>query len=166
MAVLRELQQVTRSRVARPNPLLQMVALANPGKRMSCPFREGQKVSIAQARAWAQRTGNRSLLQQIDQVCKLQKAANRPGSYFVWKTIPIGDPKRIEMVTAVAQYGTTDETLYHPPKGSRKGAHLYAHKWGDGSGKKKPVPLLASHTGKALIMPLRSGQKAGDWLRG
>lgn len=143
---------------------------SNPGRGItrpaSCPFREGQKVSIAQARAWAQKSGNRTLLGQIDDVCKLQKKANRPGSYFIWKTIPVGDPKKLEMVTAMAQYGTTDETLYKPPKGSKKGQHLYSHKWGEGSGSKKPVPLLAAHTGKALIMPLRAGQKAGDWLRG
>lgn len=141
---------------------------SNPGTPTfkACPFREGQKVSIAQARAWAQKSGNRTLLGQIEDVCKLQKAANRNGSYFIWKTIPVGDPKRLEMVTAMAQYGTTDETLYKPPKGSKKGQHLYSHKWGEGSGSKKPVPLLAAHTGKALIMPLQKGQKAGDWLRG
>jgi hypothetical protein len=139
---------------------------SNPGHTVKPPFRNGQKVSVEKARAWIVKSGNRELLKQFDQAYKLQVKANRKPAYVVWKNLAVGSPKKIDAMTALVQYGTTDETLYKAVPGSKKGSHLYVHKWGDGTGKKKPVPLLTDSTGKFLMMPLGKGQTARDWMRG
>lgn len=140
-------------------------AKANP-KTTKIPFRDGQKVPIEKALAWAKSTGNRVLVRQLESAIRIYQQANQKPGCVTWKLIRMGDPKRLEMVTAMADYGKSGETVYRAPKGSKKGSHLYVHKWGEGSGKSRPVPLLAAAGGKALIMPLGKGQKATDWLRG
>jgi len=130
------------------------------------PFRHGQIITVAQALAWAKQTGNTSLVKQCEQAIALCKKANGPAQKVRFDLVQMGDPKKIESVMAGVEYGQTDETVYKPTKGSKKGQHLYRHEWGEGSGKRKPVPLIAPVGGKALVMPLGSRQTAGDWLRG
>lgn len=141
--------------------------VGNPGNgAVRIPFREGQRVPIEQARAWVRRLGNPELLRQFEEAERLQTKANRKPRFVYWKTLPIGSPKKIEMLTAFAHYGDSPETLYKPPKGSRKGRHMYRHEWGDGSGRPRPVPVLAAPGGKAIIKVMGPGQKTGDWMRG
>lgn len=139
------------------------VPMPNVGK---IPFRNGQRIPVEKAWAWVQKTGNKELIRQFKEAWELQKKANKNPKHVIWQTIDVGDPKRIEMVTAMAHYGDSPETYYTPPKGSKKGAsQLYRHKWGEDGGGKKSVPLLAASSGKALIMPLDGKKVAGDWLR-
>lgn len=163
-------------RNARKNPILQTVSLVNPGKRkarknppgdvVDIPFKNGERIPLAKAQAWIERNGTPGLKRQFREALQLQTEANRKPQFVIWQTLPIGDPHELEMVTAMAQYGTTDETLYTPPKGSKKGRHLYRHEWGDGSGKRKPVPILAASSGKAMVTLMGQGQSVGDWMRG
>jgi hypothetical protein len=130
------------------------------------PFRNGQKIPVAKVRAWVASTGNRELAQQLEEAIRLGTKANKEPDSITWKLIPIGSKKKIDMVTAMAHYGDSPETYYVPPKGSKKGrSTLYRHRWGEGGGGKKSVPLLAAAGGKALLMPLDGKKVAGDWLR-
>jgi hypothetical protein len=133
----------------------------NPASQ-GIPFREGQRIPVDKARAWVVSTGNAELLKQFDQAYKLQVKANCAPKFVTWRTIPIGSKSKVEMVTALVHYGDSPETYYVPPKGSKKGRVLYRHEWESG---KKSVPLLASPSGKALLMPLSGKQVVGDWLR-
>ena len=130
------------------------------------PFREGQKIPVAEARAWVESTGDQELIRQFREAEAIQKKANRAPKTVVWRTIPIGSPTELDMVTAMAHYGKSPETLYRAPKGSKKGQHMYRHEWGDGSGREKPVDVLAPAGGGAIVMPLNEGQMIGDWMRG
>lgn len=146
--------------IRRPAPVM-----ANPGG-VRVPFRDGQRIPIETARAWIKRIGNVELLRQFEEAERLQIKANRRAKFVIWKNLPIGSPKKIEMLTAFAHYGDSPETMYRPPKGSKKGRHMYRHEWGDGTGRSKPVPVLAAPGGKAIITVMGSGQKTGDWMRG
>ncbi len=137
----------------------------NPGSG-AIPFKQGQIITVEQALAWAKKAGNASLIKQCDEAIRLCKKANGPAIKVRFDLVQMGDPKKIETVMAGVQYGETDETVYKPTKGSKKGQHLYRHEWGEGSGRRKPVPLIAPVGGKALVMPLGNRQTAGDWLRG
>lgn len=130
------------------------------------PFKQGQIITVEQALAWAKKTGNASLIKQCQQAIALCKKANGPAVKVRFDLVQMGDPKKIESVMAGVEYGETDETVYKPTKGSKKGQHLYRHEWGEGTGRRKPVPLIAPVGGKALVMPLGNRQTAGDWLRG
>jgi len=141
-----------------------LVLANNPPTRI--PWRKGQKIPVEQARAWVRSTRNRELIREFEAGLKLQTEANKHPEYVEWMVLPMGSKNRIDSVTSLVQYGTTDETIYKPPRGSKKGDVLYRHKWGEGSGRRRAVPLLATATGRALIMPLGTGQKARDWLRG
>lgn len=138
----------------------------NPGGPIDVPFKEGERISIARARAWVNSTGDRELIRQFNEAERLQKKANKPSTHLTWQTLPIGSPTELEMVTAMTHYGETPETVYKPPKGSKKGRHMYKHEWGEGTRGGKPVPVLASADGKAMIMPMGKGQTVGDWMRG
>lgn len=140
-------------------------ALGNPVPKRP-PWRDGQRIPVEKARAWVVASGNRELLKQFDDAVRLQTKANRKPRHVVWRLLQIGDPKRLESVTAMAEYGKAYETLYKPPKGSKKGKSHFKHSWGEGRRGSRPVPLLAAPGGKALILPLGKGQTAGDWLRG
>lgn len=144
------------------------VAIVNPAPKgaIEIPFRQGQIITVAQALAWARKTGNTSLVKQCEEAMKLCKRSNGTATKVRFDLVAMGDPKQIDTVMAGVEYGETDETVYKPTKGSKKGQHLYRHEWGEGSGKRKTVPLIATPGGKALVMPLRAGQKATDWLRG
>lgn len=131
------------------------------------PWKEGQRIPIEKARKWVQSMKDPELSRQFEQAYKLQTEANRKPRYVTWRTMPVGSPRKIDSVTAMVQYGEAPETIYRPPKGSKKGrGKLYRHKWGEGSGGSKPIPVLASADGKAIVMPLRKGQTVGDWMRG
>jgi len=135
----------------------------NPGTlRLPKP---GTKMTVAQALELARRIGDKSLIAQCHQAMKLQKKANKGAKCVIWKTLAIGSPNKIDTVVALTHYGDSPETMYRPPKGSKKGPHMYRHKWGEGGGAKKTVPLLASADGKALLMPLDGKKIASDWLR-
>jgi hypothetical protein len=137
--------------------------LSNPGTlRLPKP---GTKMTVAQALELARRIGDKSLIAQCHQAMKLQKKANKGAKCVIWKTLAIGSPNKIDTVVALTHYGDSPETMYRPPKGSKKGPHMYRHKWGEGGGAKKTVPLLASADGKALLMPLDGKKIASDWLR-
>jgi hypothetical protein len=144
------------------------MAYTNPAPKgaIEIPFRQGQIITVEQALAWARKTGNTSLVKQCQEAIKLCKRSNGPATKVRFDLVAMGDPKQIDTVMAGVEYGETDETVYKPTKGSKKGQHLYRHEWGEGSGKRKTVPLIATPGGKALVMPLRAGQKATDWLRG
>jgi hypothetical protein len=144
----------------------QQRAIGNPPS-INVPWREGQKIPVEKARAWVRSTGDRELMRQFEAAYRLQVKANTKPTVVVWRTIPIGSPKRLDAVTALVQYGSSPETIYRPPKGSKKGdKKIYRHQWGDGSGREKPVPVLAAPGGKAIIMPMGKGQKVTDWMRG
>ncbi len=130
------------------------------------PFREGEKVKVAEARAWIKSTGNKTLLKDFEKALKLQTKANRTPKFVEWRTLPIGSKNKLDSITALVEYGKTDETYYKPPKGSKKGTSDYVHEWGDGSGKSKPVPMYVSADGKLILNKLGKGQRATDWLRG
>lgn len=138
----------------------------NPAAPSKPPFRHGQIITVAQALDYARRSGNASLVRQCEEAIKLCKKANGPAQKVRFDLVAMGDPKKIDAVMAGVEYGQTDETMYKPTKGSKKGQHLYRHDWGEGTGKRRPVPLIATPGGKALVMPLGSKQKATDWLRG
>lgn len=138
-------------------------ALRNPGIKFPKP---GTRMTVAQAMDLARRIGDRELIRQCQEAMKLQKKANRGTKSVIWKTLPIGSPTKIDMVTAFTHYGDSPEDMYKAPKGSSKGQHMYRHKWGDGTGKSKPVPVLAAPGGKAIIKLMGPGQKVGDWMRG
>ncbi len=136
---------------------------SNPGSlRLPKP---GTKLTVAQALELARRIGDRGLIQQCQKALKLQKSANKDAKCVIWKTFPMGSPDKIDSVVALTHYGDSPETMYQPPKGSKKGNHMYRHKWGEGGGGKKTVPLLASADGKMLLMPLEGKKIASDWLR-
>ncbi|MGI0149762.1 MAG: hypothetical protein ACREDF_09570 [Thermoplasmata archaeon] len=139
--------------------------LKNPTS-VRIPFREGQKIPIERARAWVRKLGNPELMRQFEDAERLQAKANRKPRFVIWRTLPIGSAKKIEMLTAFAHYGDSPETMYKPPEGSKKGRSLYRHSWGDGSGRPRPVPVLAAPGGKAIIKVMGPGQKTGDWMRG
>lgn len=138
----------------------------NPPSVTKPPFREGQKVSVAEARAWIKSTGDKKLMADFDKARKLQSTANRPPKEIEWRVLDIGSKGKLDSVTAMVKYGTTDSTFYKPLKGSHKGTHFYEHEWGEGSGKAKPIPMYVSADGKTIVNTLGKGQKAGDWLRG
>ena len=136
--------------------------LSNPGGlRLPKP---GTKMTVTQALELAQRIGNRGLIEQCRKALKLQKVANKNAKCVIWKTFPMGSSDKIDSVVALTHYGDSPETMYQPPKGSKKGNHMYRHKWGEKGGKKS-VPLLASADGKMLLMPLEGKKIASDWLR-
>ena len=166
--ILRDLQVLTRERVSSPlpNPLLQTVLMGNPVSSIKVPFREGERIPVAKARAWVESTGDPELIRQFRKAEAIQKKANRAPKTVVWKTIPIGSPGELDMVTAMVHYGKSPETLYRAPKGSKKGQHMYRHEWGDGTGKEKSVDVLAAAGGGVMVMPLNKGQTIGDWMRG
>jgi hypothetical protein len=137
--------------------------MSNPGIKFPKP---GTKMTVAQAMDLARRIGDRELIKQCEAAAKLQSKANRGSKCVIWKTLPIGSPNRIDMVTAFSHYGDSPEDMYRPPKGSKKGTHMYRHKWGEGTGRQKPVPVLAAPSGKAIIKVMGPGQKVGDWMRG
>lgn len=149
---------------AEPNPLL-LTLTGNP-RRNPPTFRDGQKIPIAQARAWARAHG---LSSEFEKAVKLQTKANRPPTHFMFKRIPFGQAKSTHRAVLV-HYGDSPETRYVPPKGSKKldgkGPITYRHKWGEGSGKHKPVPVLADPSGKMIIKVMGKGQHTGDWMRG
>lgn len=151
---------------AEKNPLLQTLLPPMNPPAAKPPFRDGQKIPVEKARQWVVSTGDAELLRQFDEAYRLQAKANRRPKYVVWRLIPIGSPRKIDAVAAMVEYGETPETIYKPPAGSKKGDKLYRHRWGEGSGREKPVPVLVAPGGKALILPLRKGQKVTDWMRG
>jgi hypothetical protein len=133
-------------------------ALQNPGTlRLPTP---GTKMTVAQAMELARRIGDRDLIKQCQQAARLQKASDRGTRCVVWKHLPLGSPNKVDAVVAMTHYGDSPEDMYRPPKGSKKGPHMYRHKW------KKSVPVLASPSGKAIIKVMGPGQKVGDWMRG
>ena len=136
-------------------------ALPNPGVKLPKP---GTKLTVAQALDLAQRLGNKELVKQCHAAMKLQKAANKGAKCVIWKVFPMGSSNKIDSVVALTHYGDSPETMYRPPKGSKKGNHMYRHKWGEKGGKPS-VPLLASPDGKMLMMPLEGKKVASDWLR-
>lgn len=130
----------------------------NPGGlRLPAP---GTKMTVAQAMELARRIGNKDLIRQCQQAARLQKTSDRNTKCVVWKTLPLGSANKIDTVVAMTHYGDSPEDMYRPPKGSKKGAHMYRHKW------KRSVPVLASPSGKAIIKVMGPGQKVGDWMRG
>lgn len=135
--------------------------MSNPGVRLPRP---GTRLTVAQALELAQRLGNKSLVKQCHAAMKLQKAANRGAKCVIWKVFPMGSSNKIDNVVALTHYGDSPETMYKPPKGSKKGNHMYRHTWGEKGGKPS-VPLLASPDGKMLMMPLEGKKIASDWLR-
>jgi len=135
--------------------------LSNPGARLPKP---GTKLTIAQALKLAERIGNWDLVKQCHDAMKIQKAANKGAKCVTWKVFPMGSKDKIDSVVALTHYGDSPETMYRPPKGSKKGNHMYRHTWGEKGGKPS-VPLLASPDGKMLMMPLEGKKVAGDWLR-
>jgi len=135
----------------------------NPGTvRLPKP---GTRLTVAEALDLARRIGDRGLIEQCQKALKLQKAANKNAKCVIWKTFAMGSKDKIDSVVALTHYGDSPETMYKPPKGSKKGQHMYRHKWGEGGGGKKTVPLLASADGKMLLMPLEGRKVASDWLR-
>ncbi len=140
--------------------------MSNPGLSGIRFPKSGTKLTVEQALALASKIGDRELMRQCKEAMKLQTKANRGTKCVVWKTLPIGSPNKIEMVTAFSHYGDSPEDMYKAPKGSKKGQHMYRHRWGDGTGKTKPVPVLAAPGGKAIIKLMGPGQTVGDWMRG
>jgi hypothetical protein len=138
----------------------------NPGLSGIRFPKSGTKLTVEQALALASKIGDRELMRQCKEAAKLQTKANRGTKCVVWKTLPIGAPNKIEMVTAFAHYGDSPETMYKAPKGSKKGPHMYRHKWSEGKRNKRPVPILAAPGGKAMIQVMGPGQTIGDWMRG
>jgi hypothetical protein len=138
--------------------------MSNPGSvQLPAP---GTKMTVAQAMDLARRIGNRDLIRQCQEAARLQSKANRGTKCVIWKLLPLGSKTQVETVVALSHYGDSPETMYKPPPGSKKGAHMYRHTWGDGTGKKRPVSVLAAPGGKALITVMGPGQKVGDWMRG
>ena len=157
------------------NPLLQTVSLVgNPPTVMSPPFKQGQKVKVEVAWKWISENGTDELKKHFKNAMKLATRTNKEPKYVKWEILPIGSKNKLDNVTAMVNYGTSDSTLYQAPKGSKKGKHLYEHKWGDeGHGKPfkkgKQVPLLVSHDGKTIIHKLGPGQTASNadgWMSG
>lgn len=136
--------------------------ISNPGGlRLPKP---GTKMTVSEAFELARKIGDRALIEQCRKALKLQKVANKNAKCVIWKTFAMGSPNKIDSVVALTHYGDSPETMYRPPKGSKKGSHMYRHKWGEKGGKTS-VPLLASADGKMLLMPLEGKKVAGDWLR-
>jgi len=133
---------------------------------MNVPFRPGQKIPVAKARAWIVSTGDKQLLSQFDKALTLQTKANKRPTTVVWQELAIGSPDKLDAVTAFVNYGTSSESVYKAPKGSKKGQDYYVHKWGEGSGHKKPVDLLITPDGKTMVSPVGKGQIVDDWMRG
>jgi hypothetical protein len=139
-------------------------ALSNPGTlRLPAP---GTKMTVAQAMNLARRIGDRSLIKECEEAAKLQTKANSHAKSVTWKHLPMGSKDKIDSVVALTHYGDSPEDMYRPPKGSKKGSHMYRHKWGDGTGRSKPVQVLASPSGKMIVKVMGPGQKVGDWMRG
>jgi len=138
--------------------------ISNPGGlRLPAP---GTKMTVAQAMALARRIGDRALIKECQAAAKLQTKANSHAKSVTWKHLPMGSKDKIDSVVALTHYGDSPEDMYRPPKGSKKGTHMYRHKWGDGSGRSRPVPVLASPSGKMIVKVMGPGQKVGDWMRG
>lgn len=135
----------------------------NPPAGVRLP-KPGTKMTVAEALDLAQRIGDRALIAQCQQAMKLQKKANKGAKCVIWKTFAMGSKNKIDSIVALTHYGDSPETMYKPPKGSKKGNHMYRHKWGEKGGKPS-VPLLASADGKMLLMPLEGKKVASDWLR-
>lgn len=133
------------------------IARSNPGVRLPAP---GTKMTVAQALELARRIGSKSLIQQCQQAMKLQKTSDRNTKSVVWKHLPIGSSTHLDGVVAMTHYGKSPEDMYTPPKGSKKGPHMYRHRW------KRSVDVLASPSGKAIVKLMGPGQKVGDWMRG
>lgn len=137
---------------------------SNPGTlRLPAP---GTKMTVAQAMELARRIGNKDLIEQCRQAAALQSKANSGAKSVTWKHLPLGSKTKVEAVVAMVHYGDSPEDMYRPPKGSKKGPHMYRHSWGEGTGKKRPVQVLAAPGGKAIIKLMGPGQKVGDWMRG
>lgn len=132
-------------------------AIPNPGVRLPRP---GTRLTVAEALELAQRLGNKSLVKQCHAAMRLQKASDRNTKCVVWKHLPIGSKNHLDGVVAMTHYGRSPEDMYTPPKGSKKGPHMYRHRW------KKSVDVLASPSGKAIVKLMGPGQKVGDWMRG
>lgn len=126
----------------------------------------GTKMTVAQAMELARRIGDRALIKECRAAAKLQTKANSHAKSVTWKHLPMGSKDKIDSVVALTHYGDSPEDMYRPPKGSKKGTHMYRHKWGDGSGRSRPVPVLASPSGKMIVKVMGPGQKVGDWMRG
>jgi hypothetical protein len=132
--------------------------LSNPGGlKLPAP---GTKMTVAQAMELARRIGDRGLIRECQAAAKLQKVSDRDTKCVIWKHLPMGSKDKIDSVVALAHYGDSPEDMYRPPKGSKKGPHMYRHKW------KKSVPVLASPSGKMIVKVMGPGQKVGDWMRG
>jgi hypothetical protein len=146
------------------NPLL--LTVANPGRRVPAtnPRPSGKiRMNFAQAQAWAKQHG---LTKDFDKAVALQTKANRKPTHFTIKRVPMGDPRKVQMRAVMVNYGSSSETYYKAPAGSKKGKALYRHKWGEGGGSKNSVPLLVSPSGKAIVMPLEGKARIDDWMRG
>lgn len=156
---------VRNPRKTQKNPLLQTLGLAaNPSVKI--PFRDGQKVPVERAREWIRRNAPH-LLKDFEKGVRLQTKANRAPRHVVWKLLKVGDPRRLESMTTLVHYGDTPESVYMPPKGSKKGTSTpFKHDWGEGSGREKPIPVLVSTDGKMIVHLLGRGQKVSDWMRG
>ena len=142
-----------------PPPPARKVAANPPAATAAAPWKHGQKIPVAKYRAWLVKSGTPQQVKDFDRAMALQKEANRPARFVLWKTnleIP-GMNGRVTLV----HYGDTDEHTYKPPTGSKKGSSWYRHEW-----EKRKVPILVDPSGKTIITPLAKGQTAGDWLRG
>lgn len=138
--------------------------MSNPGAlRLPAP---GTKMTVAQAMVLARRIGDRGLIKECQAAAKLQTKANSSAKSVTWKHLPMGSKDKIDSVVALTHYGDSPEDMYRPPKGSKKGPHMYRHRWGDGTGRSKPVQVLASPSGKMIVKVMGPGQKVGDWMRG
>ena len=137
--------------------------MSNPGLRLPAP---GTKMTVAQALELARRIGNKDLIRQCQEAIKLQGKANAGAKTVTWKHLPMGSKTQVEAVVALVHYGDSPETMYKPPKGSKKGNHMYRHTWSEGKRTKKPVPVLVAPGGKAMVQVMNSGQKISDWMRG
>lgn len=130
------------------------------------PWKKGQKVKVEEVLRWAKSTGNRRLADECEKALKLQTRANRRPIEVMWNFDGSGP---LEAVNVLVHYGEAPDIYYKPPPGSKKGQHLYKHKFGDtgrGRTKSRPVPVLVTPDGKNVVLPLGPGQKATDWFRG
>jgi hypothetical protein len=152
----RQHSAIQRSKAA---VFLKNATKANPSSNLRLPA-PGTKMTVAQAMELARRIGDRSLIKECQAAAKLQKISDRGTKCVVWKHLPMGTKDKIDSVVALTHYGDSPEDMYRPPKGSKKGSHMYRHRW------KKSVPVLASPSGKMIVKVMGPGQKVGDWMRG
>lgn len=130
------------------------------------PWKKGQRVPVADVLRWARATGDRPLIEQCEKAQRLQTSANKKPVEVIWNFEGSGP---LEAVNILVHYGDAPDIYYRPPRGSKKGSHLYRHKFGDtgrGRAKSRPVPVLVTPDGKNVVLPLGPGQKATDWFRG